>query len=66
MTDVVVPSITFVVGDRRTGMHFDMRPIYGPADEKGERREVGTIHRDAVERLTTLLTYADANMKEDA
>lgn len=67
VTDVKVPSPTFVIGDRRTGMNFDTRPIYGPADEKGGRQEVGTINRYHTVLLTSMLEYADAHMaKEDA
>lgn len=66
-----VPKITFIVGDHQSDMIFkfhyynlnnNVRPLYGPEDEKGERKLVGLVSKDIVEQLSGMIDFADATM----
>jgi hypothetical protein len=68
MRTIKIPRVTFAIGDRNpdalaTLAAEDTRPLYGPANDAGERPLVGVIVVGQVEQLSTMLDYADAHGK---
>lgn len=68
---IKVPTITFVVGDRKRAVLTalrakDLRPLYGPETAARHRPLVGVVCADQVERLQAMLDYADTHMPLDA
>lgn len=67
---IKIPTITFEVGERKISALSmlrgkDVRPLYGPENEHGRRPLVGVVLAESVERLSSMLDYADATMPKD-
>lgn len=66
MEIIRLPKLSYVFGDVRPGTVSTIpahpRPLYGPANEKGERQLIGLIAASEVERLVSMFEFADANL----
>lgn len=56
MDDIKIPKVTFAFGDTR------YRVLYGPENDKGERKMIGCIDEMYVEKVSSMLDFADTNM----
>lgn len=71
MDKINIPRISFIIGDYKDTIILDIlkqypasnfRPLYGPPNEKNQRKLVGLVHKDIVEKLSGMLDFADATM----